>query len=466
VWNLTYLVPINLLIFFGLILLLTRLRAPRFSLAQRILAGLLAGVAFGFALQATQAGNPATIEATLRWTNVVGEGYINLLKMIVMPLVLVMMIAAVVRMRGLATLGKIGGMVIGILVATTMVSALVGIAIVNVFGLTAEGLTEGARELARADALAARQETLADLTFADMLLRFIPSNIFHDLTGARPTSGIAVVLFGILFGIAALQVGRDDPERGRSIGRFVETAQSIIMKLVRMVMALTPYGILALMTKVVAGSRLTDILQLLTFVVASYLAIAIMFAVHALLLRLNGVDVADYFKKVWPVLTFAFTSRSSAATIPLNVETQIDELKVPSPVANLSATFGATIGQNGCAGIYPAMLAAMIAPTMGINPIDPGFIATLVGVVAIGSFGVAGVGGGATFAALIVLPAMGFPVTLAALLISIEPLIDMARTALNVNGSITAGVITGRTLKRISYDWQEPDLERTGHPTR
>jgi hypothetical protein len=382
-----------------------------------------------------------------------------------MPLVLVMMIAAVVRMRELATLGKIGGMVIGILVATTMVSALVGVAMVNVFGLTAEGLTEGARELARAEALIARQETLADLTFADMLLRFVPSNIFHDLTGARPTSVIAVVLFGILFGIAALQVARDDPERGRSIGRFVETAQSIIMKLVRMVMALTPYGILALMTKVVAGSSLTDILQLLTFVLASYLAIAIMFLVHAMLLRLNGVTVTDYFKKAWPVLTFAFTSRSSAATIPLNVETQIDELKVPTPVANLSATFGATIGQNGCAGIYPAMLAAMIAPTMGINPLDPGFIATLVGVIAISSFGVAGVGGGATFAALIVLPAMGFPVTLAALLISIEPLIDMARTALNVNGSMIAGVITGRTLKRISYDCQEPDLERTPHLT-
>src|SRR5690606_34593617 len=134
---------------------------------------------------------------------------------------------------------------------------------------------------------------------------------------------------------------------------------------------------------------------------------------------LNGVSIIDYLRKVWPVLTFAFTSRSSAATIPLNVETQIDVLKVPSPVANLSATFGATIGQNGCAGIYPAMLATMIAPTLGISPVDPGFIATLTAVVAISSFGVAGVGGGATFAALIVLPAMGFPVTLAALLISI-----------------------------------------------
>jgi len=93
-----------------------------------------------------------------------------------------------------------------------------------------------------------------------------------------------------------------------------------------------------------------------------------------------------------------------------------------------------------------AMLATMIAPTMGVDPNSLSFVAGLVGIVAISSFGVAGVGGGATFAALVVLPAMGFPVTVAALLISIEPLIDMARTALNVNGAMTAGVLTGRLL--------------------
>jgi len=183
-----------------------------------------------------------------------------------------------------------------------------------------------------------------------------------------------------------------------------------------------------------------------------------MFGVHGLLLLLNGVNVRDYFRRVWPVLTFAFGSRSSAATIPLNVETQVEELNVPVPVANLSATFGATIGQNGCAGIYPAMLATMIAPTMGIDPLNPGFIAGLVGIVAISSFGIAGVGGGATFAALVVLPAMGMPVTLVALLISIEPLIDMARTSLNVNGSMTAGVLTGRLLKDLQSDATDSDV--------
>jgi hypothetical protein len=439
-------VVVNLVGFAGLIVLLARLRGPRIRLSRRILAGLIAGIVYGLALQLLYGADSAAVTGTLTWTNVIGSGYVSLLRMIIMPLVLVMMIAAVVRMEQVATLGRIGGSVIGILIGTTMVAALVGIGVTGAFGLTADGLTQGARELERSEVLSARYEEFSNLGLADMLVRFIPFNVFHDLTEARPTSIIGVVIFGILFGIAALGVAREDARRGRAIRELIETAQAIVMKLVHMIMALTPYGILALITKVVAGSDASDILNLLSFIGASYLAIAIMFGVHALLIGASGFNVAAYFRAVWPVLTFAFTSRSSAATIPLNVETQVEALKVPMPIANLSATFGATIGQNGCAGIYPAMLAVMIAPTMGVDPASLSFIAGLVGIIAISSFGVAGVGGGATFAAFIVLPAMGFPVTVAALLISIEPLIDMARTALNVNGAMTAGVLTGRFL--------------------
>ncbi|MGV8890934.1 MAG: cation:dicarboxylate symporter family transporter [Pseudomonas sp.] len=149
-----------------------------------------------------------------------------------------------------------------------------------------------------------------------------------------------------------------------------------------------------------------------------------------------------------PVLTFAFTSRSSAATIPLSIEAQTSRLGIPQSIASFAASFGAAIGQNGCAGLYPAMLAVMVTPTVGINPLDPLWIATLVAIVTLSSAGVAGVGGGATFAALIVLPAMGLPVSLVALLISVEPLIDMGRTALNVSGSITAGAITSQIMQQ------------------
>ena len=436
----------NLVVFVLLAGVLFNLRKPRLTLGRQILLGLLLGAGYGFALQFLYGSGDAVVKETLTWTNVVASGYISLLKMVIMPLVLVMMIAAVVRMREVADLGLIGGSVVGILVGTTAVAALVGIFVSNLFDLSADAIAQGARELERAASLNSRYENVADLGLADMLVRFIPSNIFSDLTGARPTSIIAVVIFGILFGLAALGVAKEDPVRGEKLREAVLTLQAVIMRLVQMIMALTPYGILALMTRVVAGSNAQDLWNLVEFVGASYVAIAIMFAIHGILLRLVGVNVRSYFKTVWPVLTFAFTSRSSAATIPLNVETQVDGLKVPEPIANLSATFGATIGQNGCAGIYPAMLAVMIAPSMGIDPLSFSFILPLVAIVAISSFGIAGVGGGATFAALVVLPAMGFPVTVAAVLISVEPLIDMARTALNVNGAMTAGVVTGHLL--------------------
>ena len=436
----------NLAVFVLLAGVLFNFRKPRLTLGRQILLGLLLGAGYGLALQFLYGSGDAAVKETLTWTNVVALGYISLLKMVIMPLVLVMMIAAVVRMREVADLGRIGGSVVGILVGTTAVAALVGIFVSNLFSLSADAITQGARELERAASLTSRYENVANLGLADMLVRFIPSNIFSDLTGARPTSIIAVVIFGILFGLAALGVAKEDPARGEKLREAVLTLQAVIMRLVQMIMALTPYGILALMTRVVAGSNAQDLWNLVEFVGASYVAIAIMFAIHGILLRLAGVNVRSYFKTVWPVLTFAFTSRSSAATIPLNVETQVEGLKVPEPIANLSATFGATIGQNGCAGIYPAMLAVMIAPSMGIDPLSFSFILPLVAIVAISSFGIAGVGGGATFAALVVLPAMGFPVTVAAVLISVEPLIDMARTALNVNGAMTAGVLTGRWL--------------------
>jgi len=240
-------------------------------------------------------------------------------------------------------------------------------------------------------------------------------------------------------------VAEDNAAQGSRIRSPVDTLPAIIMRPAKLVIALTPYGVLALMTRVIATSDGNAIMNLISFVIASYMAIALMFTVHAVIIIGLGANIKTYFQKVWPVLTFAFVTRSSAATIPLTIRAQIEELNVPAPIANIAASFGSTIGQNGCAGIYPAMLAVMVAPTMGVD-IDLNFIVSLLVIIAIGSFGIAGVGGGATNAALVVLPAMGFPVIIAALLISIEPLIDMARTALNVNGAITTGMITTRIL--------------------
>ncbi len=436
---------LNLVLFAAMLGFLFQMAKTETSLSRRVFVGLLGGTVFGFYLQFVFGYSNEVTSQTLEWTAVIADTYVNLLRMIIMPLILITMIASVLRVEEIKSLGKIGGSVVSILVGTTMIAALIGIFMAVIFGLSAGDLASGARELARAEVLQSRQGSVADLSLAEMLVSFIPRNIFYDLTEARDTSIIAVVVFGLLVGIAALLVAEDKPIYGERIRSFVDTTQAVIMRLVKMVMSLTPYGVLALMTRVIATSDGDAIVTLIGFVVASYIAIALMFCVHGLLIAMLGMNVKTYFEKVWSVLTFAFVTRSSAATIPLTIRAQIEELKVPAPIANISASFGATIGQNGCAGIYPAMLAVMVAPTMGVD-IDLGFITSLVLIIAIGSFGIAGVGGGATNAALVVLPAMGFPVTVAALLISIEPLIDMARTALNVNGAITSGLITNRFL--------------------
>ena len=438
---------INVILFVALLFLLSRTRHTNWSLAKKVLAGLCLGVVFGLLLHVVYGTGSTVLQESVQWFNLVGKGYVKLLQMVVMPLVFVSILGAVIKLHDAGSLGKISFISIGTLLVTTAIAAFVGVVVTNAFGLTAAGLVQGAQETERLNAIQTDYVgQVTDLQVPDLFLSFIPTNPFAELTGAHPTSIISVVIFAVFLGMAGLNLIKADAEKGKKLLAAIEIMQAWVMKLVRLIMTLTPYGVFALMTNIVANSKLADILNLGGFLVASYIGLGIMFAVHALILLLTGVNPVQFFKKVWPVLTFAFTSRSSAASIPLNIEAQTRRLGVPESIASFSASFGTTIGQNGCAGLYPAMLAVMVAPTVGINPLDPIWILTLVCVVTLSSVGVAGVGGGATFAALIVLPMLGLPVTLVALLISIEPLIDMGRTALNVNGSMTAGMVTSQVL--------------------
>lgn len=440
------LVLLNILVFILLLAGLFFTYRHDWSLAKKVLIGMVVGIFFGLALK-TIYGDGQILEDSVAWFNIVGNGYVQLLQMVIMPLIFISILSAVIKLHQTTSLGKISVLVIGILLATTAIAAFVGASITNLFGLTAEGLVQGAQETARLAAIESQYVgQVADLDVPKLLLSLFPQNPFADLTGIRPTAIISVVIFSAFLGVAALKLMEKDTVNGERIRHGIEALQALVISLVRLVMQFTPYGVLALMTKMVATANLADIIKLGEFVIASYLGLAIMLIVHALILLFVRVNPIDFFKKAFPVLSFAFISRSSAASIPLNIETQTKQLGVPEGIASFSASFGATIGQNGCAGLYPAMLAVMVAPTVGINPLDPLWIAQLIVIVTLSSIGVAGVGGGATFAALIVLPIMGLPITLVALLISIEPLIDMGRTALNVNGSMTAGTATSQIL--------------------
>ena len=442
----TFFVVANLAVFAGVIVWLVQRARRGAKLSTNVLIALLAGAALGALAQTIYGlGNPI-IRDTLTWVGVVGTGYVRLLQMVIAPLVLISILAAVTKLSDTKALGAISGGVLGILIVTTALSALIGVGMTNMFGLRADGLVKGARELERGTYLESRLPEAATLSVPSLLQSFIPQNIFADLSNTRSVSVMGVVVFATLLGLAVLSLRRENAELGERIMRGIDTFQSLILRLVRIVIRLTPYGVLALMARIAATSNVNDIYNLGGFVVASYLGMGVILLMHAAILAFTGLSPVRFYQRIWPVLTFAFSSRSSAAAIPLSVETQVSRLGVSPAVANFAAGFGATIGQNACAGLYPAMLAVMIAPSAGIDPTSPAFIGSLMTVCALGSIGIAGVGGGATFAALVVLSALNLPVALAGLLISVEPLIDMGRTAVNVSGSMTAGAVTSKVL--------------------
>ncbi|MGX2960904.1 L-cystine transporter [Peribacillus sp. JNUCC 23] len=445
-------VLLNIAIMLVLVAVLFYMQKKHMSFTVRVFTGLGLGVVFGFVLQLFSSPDSEVIASSVGWFSIIGSGYVKFLQMIVMPLVFISIISAFTKLKLTNNIGKVSTLILGILIGTTAIAAAIGIGSATVFNLEAVQIEQGQAEMDRGLQLEEKfGASLEGKTMPQQILEFFPANPFLDLTGARSTSTIAVVIFAAFLGFAFLGVKRKQPEHAEMFAKIVDVFYSLIMRVVTLILRLTPYGILAIMTNTVATSDLDAIYKLGKFVIASYVALIIMFLIHLLMLSLSGLSPVKYLKKAFPVLTFAFTSRSSAGALPLNIKTQ-KQLGVSDGIANFAGSFGLSIGQNGCAGVYPAMLAVMVAPTVGINPLSPSFIVTLILVVAISSFGVAGVGGGATFAALIVLSAMDLPVALAGVLISVEPLIDMGRTALNVSGSMTAGVLTSKVTGDLDKD--------------
>jgi len=442
-------VILTLAIFVALLYVLFRLQQIHVKYAKRVFTGLGIGVIFGVLIQILFGPDGETTSTIVEWLDVVGLGYVNFLQMLVIPLIFVSLVRAFTEIQGETNIGKIGANVIGVLMITVMIASAVGIISVLLFNLDGAEFTGGAAESARIAELEQSQQQVENLSLPQQIINFIPSNIFQDFAGLRDTSTIAVVIFSSIVGIAYLGVARKQPEQGKSFKALIDSLHAIVMRIVTLVLRMAPFGILALMTKMTATSSFNALVNFGTFVVAAYFAIIVMFIIHGIILAVFKVNPIQYAKKAWNVLSFAFTSRSSAGALPLNVSTQTQAMGVDTASANFSGTFGLSIGQNGCAGIYPTMLVAVIAPTVGMDLSDPTIWLTIIATVAISSFGVAGVGGGATFASLIVFGTLGLPVEIIGLMVSIEPVIDMGRTALNVNDSILAGVVSSRRLGKL-----------------
>lgn len=442
---------INIVIMLIFIIGLFIMAKKHVSFLKRVFTALGLGIVYGIILHLIYGVNSKVLETTTDWFSIVGDGYVTLLQMIVMPLIFISIVSAFSKIQIGDKFAKIGSYIFMFLIGTVAIAAVVGIFYAIVFGLDASSIDLGSAEHARGNEISSEAKQLTANTLPQQILELLPSNPFLDFTGQRTTSTIAVVIFAIFVGFAYLRVARKQPDNGSLLKRGIDAVYALIMSIVTFVLRLTPYGIIAIMASTIATSDFSAIWTLGKFMIASYAALLTMYVIHLIILAIMGINPIRYVKKTLEVLIFAFTSRSSAGALPLNVQTQTQRLGVPEGIANFSASFGLSIGQNGCAGIYPAMLAIMVAPVAHVD-IDIPFILTLIGVVVISSFGVAGVGGGATFASILVLSTLNLPVALAGVLISIEPIIDMGRTALNVNDSMLAGTGTARLTGNLDKE--------------
>ncbi|HDD6436270.1 TPA: L-cystine transporter [Staphylococcus aureus] len=446
-----FLTLINIIVLVIFIVILHMMARKHISFAKRVFTALGIGIVFGVLLHLVYGTHSNVITSTSDWFNIVGQGYVALLQMIVMPLIFISIVAAFTKIQIGEKFAKIGSLIFIFLIGTVTIAAIVGVVYALVFGLDASTINLGNAEQARGSEIAKQAKDLTAHTLPQQILELLPKNPFLDFTGQRATSTIAVVIFASFIGFAYLRVARKQPDHGELLKRAIDAIYSLVMAIVTFVLRLTPYGVLAIMANTLSTSDFGAIWTLEKFLIASYAALITMYIIHLIILSLLGISPIRYIKKTLEVLIFAFTSRSSAGALPLNVQTQTRRLGVPEGIANFAATFGLSIGQNGCAGIYPAMLAIMVAPVANVE-IDLQFIVTLIAVVIISSFGVAGVGGGATFASILVLSTLNLPVALAGVLISVEPLIDMGRTALNVNDSMLAGTGTAKLTKHWDKD--------------
>ncbi|MFH6323406.1 L-cystine transporter [Staphylococcus aureus] len=446
-----FLTLINIIVLVIFIVILHMMARKHISFAKRVFTALGIGIIFGVLLHLIYGTHSNIITSTSDWFNIVGQGYVALLQMIVMPLIFISIVAAFTKIQIGEKFAKIGSLIFVFLIGTVTIAAIVGVVYALVFGLDASTINLGNAEQARGSEIAKQAKDLTAHTLPQQILELLHKNPFLDFTGQRATSTIAVVIFASFIGFAYLRVARKQPDHGELLKRAIDAIYSLVMAIVTFVLRLTPYGVLAIMANTLSTSDFGAIWTLGKFLIASYAALITMYIIHLIILSLLGISPIRYVKKTLEVLIFAFTSRSSAGALPLNVQTQTRRLGVPEGIANFAATFGLSIGQNGCAGIYPAMLAIMVAPVANVE-IDLQFIVTLIAVVIISSFGVAGVGGGATFASILVLSTLNLPVALAGVLISVEPLIDMGRTALNVNDSMLAGTGTAKLTKHWDKD--------------
>ena len=444
-----------LVISFGVIYFMAKRGA---SFGNRVTFAMIIGALLGLGVQWMSgfSDNPAAISYVAEidgWFGLFGNGFMALIQMLVIPLVTISIIHVIIDMKEDTKIGSVVRNTVIVTMSMVAISAVVGLTIGVVFGIgNVTGVVEGSSEIREVSSIV---QTLANL---------IPSNPVGAMVNMNV---IGLVIFSAFIGMGARRVNKTNPELSKSFYELTEFLHKLIVSVAMSVISLIPYAIVAMIARTIMLRGLSAIVEVGGFILAIYAGVIVMFLLQLVQLLVFGVNPIHYLKKSIHVMILAFTSRSSVGTLPVTIDVLSNELGVNRGTASFVASFGTTAGMQGCAGVFPAMLIVFVARTSGI-PLDLPFLFMSIIVISLGSLGIAGIPGTSTMAASVSLSGVGlgayFPMISS--ILAIDPIIDMARTLLNVTGAMVNSITVDRlvgTFDMAKYSAEKSTTTESTH---
>lgn len=433
-------------------------RGPRLSFGAQVILGLVAGLLLGLWVRAS-ASDTGAAAAFGEALHTIGQLFVQLLKALVPPLVFTAIIASIAALRDLENAARLVSRTLLWFALTALIAVGIGIAL----GLIIQpGLHAGV------DLSAARAPSSSG-SWIDFLKGVVPANFLGisastAIADGKAATGLSfnvlqIIVIAIAIGAAAVRVGAP----GEAFLAFNASALAIFRRLLRWVIALTPIGSAALIGDAVVRYGWDALSALGAFATAIYLGLGlVLFAVYPLLLAVNGLSPRRFFSAAWPAIQLGFVSRSSVGTLPVTEQITEERLGVPRAYAAFAVPLGATTKMDGCAAIYPAISAIFVAQFYGVplHLADYGLIAF---VSVVGSAATAGLTG-ATVMLTLTLSTLGLPLEGAGLLLAIDPILDMGRTAVNVAGQALVPTIVAKRAGILDTAIFGGDARATGSP--
>lgn len=427
---------------------------PKIAFHWKILIGMVLGVGWGLI-----AINAGWLQFTDYYIKPFGTIFINLLKLIAMPLIIVSLISGVSNLKDMSKLSRIGLKTISMYIFTTVLAITVGLTIVHITNpgkVFPEDLKEDFQQKF-SDNVAEKQSSAAEFQDQgplEFLVDMIPSNIVDAMTDN--TRMLQVIFFALLFGIAMVILPND---KITPVKDFIDSLNHIVLKLIDIIMETAPYGVFALLAALIvdiAGEDPADTLSLfaalglygLTVVIG--LLVMIFIAYPVLLKLFSKVKYSRFARKISPVQLLAFSTSSSAATLPLTMETAEEKLGVNNETASFVLPIGATINMDGTS-LYQAVAAIFLAQVYGMDLTFADQL-TIILTATLASIGSAAVPGAGMVMLIIVLTAVGIPTEGVALIFAVDRPLDMLRTSVNVTGDLTITSIIAGTEKQIDLE--------------